>query len=136
MLVDEPKVLAAERDPILAMIAKLNGREPGAKQLATGIYEIGSHGSSHFLREYEHTDYGVCDDVQQILDRHHEFKRQDAHHVVTVTRVRRADQPADGGWRWHKWGEYIGKHEPRCEYLHDEEGIDEVLCYQIYERLL
>lgn len=55
--------------------------------------------------------------------------------VVAFTRVRREDQPADGGWRWHKWGQYIGKHEPRCEYLYDEDGIDEVYCFHVYERI-
>lgn len=36
-----------------------------------------------------------------------------------------------GGWRWHKWGEYIGVHEPRHEYLSCEKGIDYVLSYSL-----
>jgi len=28
-----------------------------------------------------------------------------------------------GRWRWRKWGEYIGDHQPQCEYLDDEEGF-------------
>lgn len=36
-----------------------------------------------------------------------------------------------GGWRWHKWGEYIGVHEPRHEYLSYEKGIDYVLSYDL-----
>lgn len=36
-----------------------------------------------------------------------------------------------GGWRWHKWGEYIGLHEPQHEYLSCEEGIDYVLSYDL-----
>lgn len=36
-----------------------------------------------------------------------------------------------GGWRWHKWGEYIGVHEPRHEYLSCEQGIDYVLSYSL-----
>ena len=35
------------------------------------------------------------------------------------------------GWRWHKWGEYIGKHTPQYEYLSDEKGIDYVLTWDI-----
>lgn len=35
------------------------------------------------------------------------------------------------GWRWHKWGEYIGKHTPCCEYLSDEKGIDYVLTWKL-----
>lgn len=30
-------------------------------------------------------------------------------------------------------GQYIGKYEPRCEYLYDEEGIDYVYCFTILE---
>ena len=36
-----------------------------------------------------------------------------------------------GGWRWHKWREYIGVHEPRHEYLSYEKGIDYVLSYDL-----
>lgn len=36
-----------------------------------------------------------------------------------------------GGWRWHKWGEYIGKHTPQYEYLDHETGIDYVLVWKL-----
>ena len=36
-----------------------------------------------------------------------------------------------GGWRWQKWGEYIGVHEPQHEYLSYEKGIDYVLSYDL-----
>ena len=36
-----------------------------------------------------------------------------------------------GGWRWHKWGEYIGKHNPQYEYLDHESGIDYVLVWKL-----
>lgn len=36
-----------------------------------------------------------------------------------------------GGWRWHKWGEYLGVHEPKHEYLSCEQGIDYVLSYDL-----
>ena len=36
-----------------------------------------------------------------------------------------------GGWRWHKWGEYLGVHEPQHEYLSYEQGIDYVLSYDL-----
>jgi hypothetical protein len=42
-----------------------------------------------------------------------------------------------GGWRWHKWGQYIGKHDIKCEYLDDEDlsdiSQDFILCFHIYE---
>ena len=52
--------------------------------------------------------------------------------VISVTEMRKDEQPEDGGWRWHKWGEYIGKQEPKCEYLYDEPNIDSVYVFHIY----
>lgn len=37
-----------------------------------------------------------------------------------------------GGWRWHKWGRYLGKHTPQCEYLDEETNIDYVLLWHLY----
>jgi len=43
--------------------------------------------------------------------------------------------PSAGGWRWHKWGPYIGGGKPKCEYLDDETGFDDgVYCYHVYEK--
>ena len=36
------------------------------------------------------------------------------------------------GWRWHKWGPYLGKHTPKCEYLDEEKNIDYVLLWHLY----
>ena len=41
------------------------------------------------------------------------------------------DKSSWGGWRWHKWGEYIGKHNPQYEYLDHEYGIDYVLVWKL-----
>lgn len=50
---------------------------------------------------------------------------------------RRADQPERGGWRWHKWGPYLGVHSPETstdfEYLHDAIDVVEVWTYHIVE---
>ena len=54
--------------------------------------------------------------------------------VVGFTKVVKAEEPWDGGWRWHKWGEYIGDKTPECEYIVDEgPDITEVYCYSICE---
>ena len=46
-------------------------------------------------------------------------------------------EPGEGGWRWHKWGPYIGKHDIQCEYLADEDlsDIDQkyVVIFHIFE---
>mgnify|MGYP000984510367 FL=1 len=38
-----------------------------------------------------------------------------------------------GGWRWHKWGEYLGNGTPTCEHLDDEDEFnDGVYVYHMY----
>ena len=145
MLINEPRVLANSHDQISAIIARLNGNSSTVKQLREGVYQRGDFGSSRFLYpEYEqypdlgrHSCYGVCDDVDNLIavmgDVLNDTARQ---FVVTMTPVRRDAQESDGGWRWHTWGEYIGKQAPQCEYLHDEPNIEQVFCFHIYERKL
>ena len=58
---------------------------------------------------------------------------KDKKFVILLTPVFKEDQPESCGWRWYKWGQYIGKYEPKCEYLYDEEGIDYVYCFTILE---
>ena len=45
--------------------------------------------------------------------------------------VNEHDSSHYGGWRWHKWGEYIGKHTIQYEYLDQEEGIDFVFVWEL-----
>ena len=138
MLISERAVMF--RHPILAIVAEANGRSGDTKELRTGVYEIGHFGSSHFLRDYESYPettvgpYGVCDTVEQLLAACPELEAPGREFVVTVTTIRKANEPSNYGWRWHKWGEYIGTHEPQCEYIHDELDIEEVLVFHIYER--
>ena len=138
MLINEPNLMRA--DPILEMIATINGRSAKTKKLRTGVYEIGHFGSSNFMCDYDHypivtvDSFGVCDSVEQLLESCPELEAPGRDFVVTVTPVRKADQPAKDGWRWHKWGEYIGTQNTQCEYIYDEPHIEEVLCFHIYER--
>lgn len=141
MLINEPMVLS-NRDPLLAMIAELNGRDSRSMQIDTGLYEIGHHGSSSFMPGYEQYPdlgnagpYGVCDDPSQVLNAIPELMDDTRKFVVLFTRVVKSDQPRDGGWRWHKWGDYIGTKEPTTEYLHDEPEIERVFCYHVYEKI-
>jgi len=78
--------------------------------------------------------YGVCDDYKQVIAMCQEL--QDDHlvpYVMSVTEVNKATEPEDGGWRWHKWGQYIGIHDPQCEYIAHEPAIEKVYCYHIYK---
>ena len=81
--------------------------------------------------------YGVADNIEQIKEYYKEWIEK-SDWVITVTPVYQEKENAGqgGGWRWHKWGNYIGTLEPQCEYLDDEEFGDDwqgyVLCYHIY----
>lgn len=79
-------------------------------------------------------NYGVCDNSHQVLKRYPELLADlDRIFVVKMTPIFKDEQPEYGGWRWHKWGQYIGDKNPQCEYIYDEEDIDMVFCYHIYE---
>lgn len=79
------------------------------------------------------SDYGVCDSPEQVTDRWPRIIVDRRPFVIAFTPFLRADQPEQGGWRWHKWGEYIGTQEPTHEYLYDEPHIDKVYTFHIYE---
>ncbi|MGG1671524.1 hypothetical protein ACIFOE_12895 [Paenibacillus sp. NRS-1783] len=77
--------------------------------------------------------YGVCDHYEQILNLAPEIINSEKKYVIGLTLVKKEWEPEDGGWRWHKWGEYIGNQSPQCEYIYDEPEIEQVYCYYIYE---
>lgn len=79
--------------------------------------------------------YGVCDNYQQVLDRLENinyYLNSDEKFCIILSRIKKSNQPSKGGWRWHKWGEYIGDHKITTEYLYDEPNIDEVYVFNIY----
>ena len=112
-------------------------------QIRQGIHLI-DHFNGDFLfpgfEEYpefkdDRSPYGVCDDVDQLLSQYPELEADGREFAVTLTPVIKSEQPETGGWRWHKWGPYIGTQNSQCEYLYDEDGIERVYCYHIYERV-
>lgn len=78
--------------------------------------------------------YGVADNVEQVKEYVKEMI--DANNpnpiVISLTEMRKDQQPEEDGWRWHKWGKYIGKQEPQCEYLFDEPNINSVYVFHVY----
>jgi hypothetical protein len=65
--------------------------------------------------------FGVCDSPDQFLERYHEaLKKSPRTYCVAFMHI---PKPNNWGWRWHKWGEYIGTGNPVCEYLDDEPGF-------------
>ena len=79
--------------------------------------------------------YGVCDSPEQFIEDFHGFlEDHEKELMVCFSHVAKVEQPSEGGWRWHKWGSYVGHGEPECEYLYDEEGFEEgVYCFHVYD---
>lgn len=128
---------------ILDVIAQVNGNKTEVIHHQTGIYEIGHFNFGHFCLEtierYPEFDtgfdcYGVCDNYEQILEHCPEIVMdKDRKFVISITSILKKNQSKEGGWRWHKWGPYIGKHKITREYLYDEPKIEKVFCYHVYE---
>jgi len=64
--------------------------------------------------------YGVCDSPEQLASKYPKYDG-----IVWMTVVRREEQCEQGGWRWRKWGEYVGNHTiDQVEYLSECNGDD------------
>lgn len=64
--------------------------------------------------------FGVCDSPAQFAKKFEAFSGQ-----VRFAAVYRRDQPSYYGWRWHKWGPYVGEFKAtvdRLEYLYEANG--------------
>jgi hypothetical protein len=122
----------------------------GAKEIEPGFYLINHFSFDHLLTGSGYNikpwmddslpdippEYGVCDTPEQFIGRYKAALEASPHSfVVSFTIVRKSEQYAQGGWRWHKWGPYIGDKERQCEYLYDEPEIDQATVYHIYEIL-
>ncbi len=81
--------------------------------------------------------YGVCDNIEQIFKKCPEIQDKNRRFCISINPILRENQSQEGGWRWHKWGPYIGKHDIQCEYLADEDlsDIDQkyVVVFHIFE---
>lgn len=106
----------------------------------TGVYEYWNFNSPYlpnynFKHIYE--VYGVCDNYQQIFERDENIQPyisdKSKKYIILLTYVDKSQQPDTGGWRWCKWGEYIGDYNSVAEYLYDEPEIEGVFVYQLFE---
>lgn len=164
MLVD-PKSITPAGDTRLILQVIGKGSDPKPKRLRRGAYLITHFSFNHCLKntvafpdeaangdwlEYpeinpqdglfggEYAEYGVCDSPDQFFE--HEvgkfIEQSELKYVVAFSKISKRSQPSEGGWRWHKWGPYIGKKEPKYEYIYDEgPEIEEVYVYHIYQCL-
>lgn len=138
-------------EPLLVFYCKQI--EPGIYQTGLNFeYEISNHteveayGSYHQLdkqgipiESYDFNSiregispYGVADNVAQIKEYAKDILASDNPVVISVTEMKKTQQPEEDGWRWEKWGQYIGTQNPQCDYLHDEPNIDSVYVFHVY----
>lgn len=88
--------------------------------------------------DYGKTTYGVADNIEQIKEYYkEEIADIEKKYVIALTPVwqDKTNKGKGGGWRWHKWGKYIGTLNPQCEYLDDEdfgEKFEYVLTFTLY----
>lgn len=147
MLID-PKFTSG--DPLEKKIHEIISGSRGSdiRRIAPGLYQIGHWNFDSYLpgewEKYASFDefgdfgaYGVCDNPSQFMQA---LGEKLATHparsfVVSLVQLKKADESPEGGWRWHKWGPYIGEQEPQCEYLYDEPKIEEVWTYHVYEKV-
>jgi hypothetical protein len=77
----------------------------------------------------------VCDDLAQLLAHIPEIESPDREFAIDATVICKDDQPPRDGWRWEKWGPYIGTQVSQADYLYDEPVIEMVLCFSVHERI-
>ena len=133
---------------ICGNIAMINGVDLGRpsdyfQHYCEGVYRHDGYkfNSDRFITERckenildEWVEYGVCDNYKQVLRKYKDLLSDPSKNfVIMLSTVNRKDQSCQGGWRWHKWGEYIGTQNPQHEYLYDDTHIDRVYCFHIYE---
>ena len=80
---------------------------------------------------------GVCDNINQILHNYHTLLIDANKLFVIVThKIYQNDQPSKMGWRWKKFGPYIGEHDIENEYLYNDDLSDINQEYVIMFRIL
>ena len=93
------------------------------------------------LLDTDVNQHGVADNVAQVKEHFaDQIADPERKFFIYLTPVLQDKENAGegGGWRWHKWGPYIGELEPQMEYLDDEdfgEDFTHVICFHIVEVL-
>jgi hypothetical protein len=135
-----------QTDQALSLIYNALGQGGEPIETEPGVYycphfnlgnEIQNEKDEYFeFEDYSLSPYGVCDNLEQIKEKYAKWLNSpDFDFCVSLTPVEASSQPRDGGWRWSKWGEYIGTQNPCREYLHDEPEIELIYCFHIYRLL-
>jgi hypothetical protein len=124
--------------PVAGVLGQIYKPEELWEKVETGVFITHLSGKNHFPNTEERPEfnqrdsYGVCDNLSQIKSHYPELIESNRKFVVLMTEIRH-DEQTEQGWRWRKWGDYIGIHKPQHEYLLDEVGIEKVFVYKILE---
>lgn len=138
MLVDITRLVDKQ---VLHVLSESRGGSVEIVRHMKGVYEIGHFSFGIMLGDLLKEEYpedigvhccGVSDNVDQVLTMSN-IQLGKRLLVVSFTKVEKSKQPPTGGWRWHKWGPYIGKQEITSEYLYHEKEIDMVYVYHVFE---
>jgi hypothetical protein len=76
--------------------------------------------------------YGLCDSPEQFLATFPHIQDDNIPRFLTFYGIWREHQPEQGGFRYHKHGNYIGKQKPRHEYLYYDTHIDMICGFNVY----
>lgn len=80
------------------------------------------------LKEHNVCSFGVADSIEQIQEYYKVLEKTSEKFIVFMTPVYRKNH---GGFRFHKWGKYIGKHDIQSEYLYDQIDMDVVYTFRV-----
>jgi len=125
-------------EPVAGVLGQIYTPDQLWQKQEKGVFITHLNGRDHFpgteeLPEFDGRDaYGVSDNIEQIKAHYPELIESDRMFVVCMTPIIHAEE-TEQNWRWHKWGQYIGDHDPQHEYLFDEVGIEMVFVFQILE---
>jgi hypothetical protein len=131
-------IFKTQADDVMMQILNILGKGGKIEKIETGVYLCPHFNFDNYVANIDDDDYGeygVADNLEQVKAAHAKLINAKNKHVcIAMTKIIKAEQSPEGGWRWHKWGPYIGNKNPQCEYLFDEdESIQEVYCWHIYK---
>lgn len=127
-------------DTVTVLLATMDGADTPMTpvRLAAGFYtgmlnlDNRLPGRLNFKAEWPTLDGLECctvvDTPQQFIDRFRLQLELDSRDLIALfwnVKKNPENKGQGGGWRWHKWGEYIGDGNPQYEYLDDEEGFED-----------
>lgn len=137
MTLRNPTIVEFDK-PILAILEIIAGDRPKLRKILDGVWQCPHFNFEHCVEEKLEIypdeleqPHGVADNIDQVLNFLKLHEREEEY-CVAFTELLRENEPESGGWRWHKWGDYIGTREPQCEYLAHEPEIDRVIVWHVY----